>query len=79
MFPAYYRPAGGYVLNGQGSYKEADREALTPQSAQGKSTVILRSALVCSLNGQARPEAALAEAERTTEVHRSLPRSRAAQ
>lgn len=56
-----------FAVNAQGRHAEAEqlaREALTAQREQDRFALVLRLGLARSLNGQARYEAALAEAER---------------
>ncbi|MFC8243713.1 tetratricopeptide repeat protein [Streptomyces chartreusis] len=63
-------------LNAQGRHPEAEalaREALAAHRELDRFTVVLRLGLARSLNGQSRHEEALAEAERTDELHRGLP------
>ncbi|MEV1077112.1 tetratricopeptide repeat protein [Streptomyces sp. NPDC050211] len=65
-----------FALNAQGRHPEAEtlaREALAAHDVPDRFTLVLRLGLARSLNGQARHEAALAEAESADELRRSLP------
>ncbi|MFJ9357886.1 tetratricopeptide repeat protein [Streptomyces mirabilis] len=64
-----------YALNAQGRHPEAEtlaREALAAHPVSDRLTLVLRLGLARSLNGQARHEEALAEAERADELRRSM-------
>jgi tetratricopeptide (TPR) repeat protein len=64
-----------YAINAQGRHQEAEalaREALAAHQTPDRLTVVLRLGLARSLNGQARHEDALAEAERAAELYRGL-------
>ncbi|GLW03415.1 hypothetical protein Slala05_70450 [Streptomyces lavendulae subsp. lavendulae] len=65
-----------YALTALGRHPEAEalaREALAAHRVPDRFTLVLRLALVRSLNGQDRHEEALAEAERADELRRRLP------
>nr|WSX75692.1 hypothetical protein OH826_18575 [Streptomyces sp. NBC_00899] len=64
-----------FALNAQGRHVQAEelaREALGARHEADRFTLLLRLGLARSLNGQARHEAALAEAERADDLFRSL-------
>ncbi|MEU6366659.1 tetratricopeptide repeat protein [Streptomyces sp. NPDC046931] len=65
-----------YALTAQGRHPQAEalaRETLAAHRVPDRFTLVLRLGLARSLNGQARYEEALAEAERADELRRSLP------
>ncbi|MFG2950838.1 tetratricopeptide repeat protein [Streptomyces adustus] len=65
-----------FALSAQERYPEAEaraRETLTAHPEPDRLTLALRLGLARSLNGQARHEEALAEAERARELRRGLP------
>ncbi|WP_244206783.1 tetratricopeptide repeat protein [Streptomyces swartbergensis] len=65
-----------YALNAQGRHPEAEAlacEALAAHRVPDRFGLVLRLGLARSLQGQARHEEALAEAERADELRRSLP------
>ncbi|WP_327411784.1 tetratricopeptide repeat protein [Streptomyces sp. NBC_01233] len=65
-----------FALNAQGRHPQAEAlacEALAAYQVPDRLTLVLRLGLARSLNGQARHEAALTEAERAEELRRSLP------
>ncbi|MFG2985996.1 tetratricopeptide repeat protein [Streptomyces sp. NPDC048258] len=65
-----------FALNAQGRHPEAEAlacKALAARHVPDRLTLVLRLGLARSLNGQARHEAALAEAEGADELRRSLP------
>ncbi|MGW6270107.1 tetratricopeptide repeat protein [Streptomyces sp. NPDC055060] len=65
-----------FALNAQERHPEAEvlaRHALADHRAPDRLSLVLRLGLARSLNGQARHEQALAEAERAGELRRSLP------
>ncbi|MGW9029408.1 tetratricopeptide repeat protein [Streptomyces sp. NPDC055722] len=65
-----------YALTAQGRHAEGEalaREALAAHRIPDRLTLVLRLGLARSLNGQARHEEALAEAERADELRRGLP------
>ncbi|WOT38042.1 tetratricopeptide repeat protein [Streptomyces coeruleorubidus] len=65
-----------YALNARGRHPEAEtlaREALAAHRAPDRFGLVLRLGLARSLQGQARHEEALAEAERAGELRRGLP------
>ncbi|MEU6319014.1 tetratricopeptide repeat protein [Streptomyces sp. NPDC047009] len=65
-----------YALTAQGRHTEGEalaREALAAHRIPDRLTLVLRLGLARSLNGQARHDEALAEAERADELRRGLP------
>jgi tetratricopeptide (TPR) repeat protein len=65
-----------YALCAQDRHPEAEalaREGLAAHGEQDRFALVLRLGLARSLNGQARHEEALTEAERADELHRGLP------
>ncbi|MFH8805528.1 hypothetical protein ACH4F6_39310 [Streptomyces sp. NPDC017936] len=65
-----------FALNARGRHPQAEalaREALAVHRVPDRFSLVLRLGLARSLNGQARHEEALAEAERADELRRSLP------
>ncbi|MEU1595744.1 tetratricopeptide repeat protein [Streptomyces sp. NPDC005708] len=70
-----------YALTAQGRHTEGEalaREALAAHRIPDRLTLVLRLGLARSLNGQARHDEALAEAERADELRRGLPETSAA-
>ncbi|MET7271058.1 tetratricopeptide repeat protein [Streptomyces flaveolus] len=65
-----------FALNAQGRHQEAEafaREALAARSERDRASLVLRLGLARSLNGQARYEDALTEAQGADRLYRALP------
>ncbi|MFJ9591007.1 hypothetical protein [Streptomyces acidicola] len=76
LIAAAARNALIYSLNAQGHHIEAEAlacEALAAHRVLDRFTLVLRLRLARSLNGQARHEEALIEAEQADELRRTLP------
>jgi tetratricopeptide (TPR) repeat protein len=64
-----------FALNAQGCHQEAEalaREALADHRVRDRASLVLRLGLARSLNGQARYEDALAEAQGADKLYRAL-------